>query len=198
MLLKLIDDMKRALDANCYLAALAIALTLPDICGKAEYSSACNTRRYIDWYNKYVAPFECPPSHEGAEPENMPYLSGEVVYNLRNSFLHQGNPNIDNGKIKQKENKIDKFSLVIQSKNEIDLYSDVSSVQSDCIGRTIRSYRVNVRRLCFILGNTAKGYYKENKEKFDFFQCDIIDWDKEMEKSNITFNRQCDETNEQK
>lgn len=100
-------------------AALAIALTLPDICGKAEYSSACNTRRYIDWYNKYVAPFECPPSHEGAEPENMPYLSGEVVYNLRNSFLHQGNPNIDNGKIKQKENKIDKFSLVIQSKNDL-------------------------------------------------------------------------------
>lgn len=197
MLLKLIDDMNRALDANCYLAALAIALTLPDICGKAEYPSASNTRRYIDWYNKYIAAFECPPSYEGAEPENMPYLSGEVVYNLRNSFLHQGNPNVDNGKIKQNENKIDKFSLVIQSKNEFDIYSDASCVQSDCTGTTIRSYRVNVRRLCFILGSTAKGYYEENKEKFDFFQYEIIDWDKEMEKANITFNWQRGGTNEQ-
>ena len=31
---------------------------------------------------------------------DMPYLSGEVLYNLRNAFLHQGNPNIVSSEIK--------------------------------------------------------------------------------------------------
>lgn len=197
MLLKLIDDMNRALDANCYLAALAIALTLPDICGKAEYPSAGNTKRYIDWYNENIGQYECPPLPEGAKSDDIPYLSGEIVYNLRNSFLHQGNPNIDKKRIKQENNKIDRFSLVIQSKNEFGLYSDAASIQSSNTGERTKSYRVNVRRLCFILGSAARGYYEENKEKFTFFQYDIIDWDKEMEKSNITFKWQCGGTNEQ-
>lgn len=35
----LISDAKGALEQECYFASLAIALTLPDICGKAAYSN---------------------------------------------------------------------------------------------------------------------------------------------------------------
>ena len=46
----------------------------------------------------------------------------------------------------------------------------------------IRSYEVNVRRLCMILCTCAEGYYKENADKFNFFQYKIIDEDGRKER----------------
>lgn len=73
---------------------------------------------------------------------------------------------------KAAENKIDKFSLVVESKNEFNIYSDVSEIWNDIT----RTYMVNVRRLCFIIGASASAYYKENKSKFGFFNFTITDW----------------------
>ena len=175
----LIDDMNNALSANCYLAALSIALMLPDICGKAAYPELKVGERYKSWYDEYVGQYENPPMPEGV-PDNikMPYLSGEVVYTLRNSFLHQGTPNIEVEKIQAPENKIDKFAIVTESKNEFDIYSDASGIWNG----KIRTYRVNVRRLCLIIGLSASAYYKENKFKFDFFNFTMIDQDQEIKK----------------
>lgn len=135
--------------------------------------------RYKAWYDDFVGKYELPPVPEGwPNDTKMPYLSGEVIYSLRNSFLHQGTPNIESEKIKAAENKIDKFSLVIESKNEFDIYSDASGI----LNGKIRTYRVNVRRLCLIIGANASAYYKENKAKFDFFNFTIIDRDQEIER----------------
>jgi len=177
----LINDMYHALDANCYLAAPEVALTLPDICGKAEYPDKKCGERYRDWYDEYVGEFEKTPLPDNAEDATeMPWLSGEVIYSLRNSLLHQGNPNIETKRIHQPENKIDYFELVTESKNKFDLYSDTASVISYA-NNSIRSYRVNIRRLCLILGRTAAGYYEKKKDKFDFFNFSLIDWDEKME-----------------
>lgn len=179
MLQRLIDDMNNALSANCYLAALSIALMLPDICGKAAYPNLKVGDRYKAWYDEFVGKYEIPPAEENCpDYTKMPYLSGEVVYSLRNSFLHQGTPNIESEKIKAEENKIDNFSLVIESKNKFGIYSDASGLWNG----KIRTYRVNIRRLCFIIGANASAYYKENKSKFNFFNYTIIDWDQEVEK----------------
>ena len=176
MLQRLIDDMNNALSANCYLAALSIALMLPDICGKAEYPDLKVGERYKAWYDEFVGKYEIPPvPKSGCDDTKMPYLSGEVVYSLRNSFLHQGTPNIESDKIKAAENKIDKFSLIVESKNEFNIYSDASGIWNG----SIRTYRVNIRRLCLIIGANASAYYEDNKSKFDFFNFTIIDWDQE-------------------
>lgn len=37
MILRIIDETEKALSHDLYFAALNLALTLPDICGKAEY-----------------------------------------------------------------------------------------------------------------------------------------------------------------
>ena len=42
ILIRLIDDINRALENEAYFAALALALTLPDICGKAKYPNERN------------------------------------------------------------------------------------------------------------------------------------------------------------
>jgi hypothetical protein len=178
MILRLIDDVNKALDAECYYSALALALTFPDICGKAEYPNERSTKkRYIDWYDDHIGKYEQCPC-EGCKNKPLPYLSGEVVYSLRNSLLHQGTPNIDINKIENENNKIDYFELVIESKKPFDIYGDSAGVNDE--GK--KDYRVNVRRLCLIIGATARGYYEANKDKFDFFNYSIIDWDYEVDR----------------
>ena len=48
LLPEIIYDVRKALDAEAYLAALALVLTIPDIYGKAEYGdSLSNKKRYV-------------------------------------------------------------------------------------------------------------------------------------------------------
>jgi hypothetical protein len=177
MMLQLIEDVNKALDAECYYAALALALTLPDICGKAAYPQVSPTKRYKDWYDEHIGIYEQCPC-EQCRDTPMPYLSGEVVYSLRNSFLHQGTPNIDVDRIKDDNNKINCFELVLESKKPFDIYGDESGIYN----RSVKTYRVNVRRLCLILCCSSRAYYEANRNIFDFFHCSIIDWDSEVDR----------------
>ena len=183
MLNRIITEINDCLDHEYLLAALTMALTLPDICGKAEYPTLKEPHRYVRWYDENIGCYEKPPRIDPCEVE-MPYLSGEVVYNLRCMLLHQGTPNIERHKIHSKECRIDRFSLLFEKKKPIDIYADSAQVflggtspipaQNDV---EFRSYEVNVRRLCFILTTCAEAYYKNNVEKFSFFQYNIVDVD---------------------
>lgn len=176
---KLIEDINKSLDNNAYLAALSLALTLPDICGKAAYPCEKSTkRRYVDWYDDNIGQFEN-PQYTGGD-QRLPYLSGEVVYQLRCLMLHQGTPNIDPDKITNDVCKIDKFALIIEKKNAFDAYGDCSSFSALNGSICSREYQVSVRRLCFLLCACVGKYYKDHKDKFDFFKYTIIDYDKEV------------------
>ena len=177
MVLKLIEDMNKALDNNCYLAALAIALMLPDICAKAEFPEEKNRKRYITWYDEYIGKCLKDP-----DSDKTPYLSGEVIYSLRCNFLHQGTPNIEKDGINEECCKIDKFTLIRQQKNDVGLYFDmISTTESrlrDILPETpYRTYDVNIRGLCQKVNWCVSSYYKKNKEKFDFFNYSIVDYE---------------------
>jgi hypothetical protein len=186
MINRLIDDINKALDAEAYMAALSLVLTLPDICAKAEYGDSLkNKERYIKWFDEHIGQYEKVLVKSG-ETE-MPYLSGEVVYQLRCSVLHQGNPDIDSSKIKNEACEIDFFTIVVEKKKPFDIYVDAAGVASTMNPRRskpVRSYRVNVRRLCLIITSVAKEYYEGNKDKFTFFSYDILDWDEVTERMN--------------
>lgn len=93
----------KKLDNEAYLSALTLVLTIPDICGKAEFpNEGSSKRRYIDWYDKYVGVYEKSPQ---TEQNALPYLSSEVNYFLRNNMLHQGTPNIEKNSIKDEKIK---------------------------------------------------------------------------------------------
>lgn len=180
MVQRLVDDIRAALDNDLYFAALSTALTLPDICGKAEYPNENSTKKsYIDWYNNEIGRYEKNP-HQSTK-EEMPYLSGEVIYSLRCSLLHAGNPNVDNAQLTKKNASllIDHFVLKVEKKKDFDIYSDSSGI-SDIFGQHRREYTMSVRRICLILCCVAEDYYKENKEKFKF-NYEILDWDKATE-----------------
>jgi hypothetical protein len=172
MILRIIDEIEKALSHDLYFAALNLALTLPDICGKAEYPNLRTGERYKKWYDENVGVTEKPPKCTEDEPE-MPYLSGEVVYSLRCSLLHEGNPNLQkNGK---HPTPIDRFSLVIQSEQPFRIYGgEGSSVLTSSDGTEVRSYRVNVRRLCMVLCLCAKGYVTTSNLYWDRFVLDNL------------------------
>ena len=195
MIIQLVQDIRKALENNLYFVALSSALTLPDICGKAAYpEESSSRRRYISWYDEEIGKYEKNPE----DKENMPYLSGEVIYSLRCSLLHEGNPNMNNDSLRA-DLPIDHFSLVIEKAKPFDIYSDSSSI-SNFGDKNIRENSMNVRRICMILCNVAESYYKEYKDKFHF-NYEIIDWDEatshlpsiDMEKVINELAKSCEE-----
>ncbi len=195
MIIQLVQDIRKALENNLYFVALSSALTLPDICGKAAYpEESSSRRRYISWYDEEIGKYEKNPE----DKENMPYLSGEVIYSLRCSLLHEGNPNMNNDSLRA-DLPIDHFSLVIEKAKPFDIYSDSSSI-SNFGDKNIREYSMNVRRICMILCNVAESYYKEYKDKFHF-NYEIIGWDEatshlpsiDMEKVINELAKSCEE-----
>lgn len=166
MFLARIDEIEKCLAKECYFAALSLTLTLPDICGKAEHPQKKVGDRYREWYDEYVGKYEKP-----SFPQNFdtPYLSGEVVYKLRCSFLHSGNPSIDASGIKDENCRVDCFAI----RYGTSLSGDTSHVsyfyRDEKWEPHYREYDMNLRVFCMKVSRVAKSYYLENKDKFDFF-----------------------------
>lgn len=173
---RIIRDIRGALEHDLYFAALNSALTLPDICGKAAYPNERNSgKRYKDWYNEHIGKYEQAPNRDNQDnQENMPYLSGDVIYSLRCSMLHAGEPNV-NGESARRKPDIDFFSLCIEKAQPFNIYVDSGGILT-IEDKKIRTYRMSVRRICMIMCNVAESYYRDNKEKFHF-DYEIIDWD---------------------
>ena len=160
MIDKYVEEIRICLDNECYYAALALALTLPDICGSVEYPKAQVCDRYIHWSDKYI--FDL--IYENNEMKGM---SGEALYNFRNMFLHMGNATVDSGKIKDNYNRIDKFYLYLGY--DIDIAEMTFSIENKKNDKLIRKLEmVNVYHLCDNICNAALGYYHEHKNSFDF------------------------------
>lgn len=170
MVNQIVDEIEKCLDNECFFAALALALTLPDTCGKAEYPNAKNKERYINWFDKYIGKYEKIPRKSKQEPE-LPYLSGEIVYQLRCCLLHQSTPGIELDRIKEECCKVDHFLLTID---------DISHGVSTQLFQwehfePERTMKVNIVNLCIRLARTAKSYYDEFPAKFDFIKYMLYD-----------------------
>ena len=151
------------------MAALTLALTLPDICGRSEYGSIQVGKRYKSWYESYIGQYEKPGDAYG---DDMPYLSGEIIYSLRCQLLHIGNPNITQNQIKEPTCKVDHFVLKV---NDATL-SDLSVISYENNPNNLeRSYEASVDLLCRKLCKVALQYYENNREKFNFFTYRICD-----------------------
>lgn len=178
-----INDINNSLKNKSYFSALALALALPDMCGAAEYPEETSvTRRYIDWVDTYMGVIlktESPVTD----------LNGELLYNLRNQFLHSGSIDIDISKVKNESNVLDKFILVLGDGAEI-------SVASACIQSTLVTYRamiIDVTYLCETICDFASWYYNNFKERFKFkifalTQNQYVNPDPQIMDSNVIVN----------
>ena len=188
MIERFVKEIRASMDCDLLLPALALSLTLPDTCGKAEYPGLKVGERYIRWYDENVIDIGKMPRFDDSDAE-MPHMSGEVVYSLRCQYLHQGTPNIEKNKIKADECKIDLFCLIMDKKNDNCPLHDTALVmgptdeEAKKQGAVIRMYDINVRWFCECVCTAAEKYHKKNKEKFHFIQYEIEDYHKEIDQA---------------
>ena len=153
-----VSDIENSLKNKCYFSALAMSLALPDICGAAEYPDETSVgKRYIEWYDKYLGEYM-------SDDKGDPYLSGEIVYNLRNTFLHTGSPNIDSSKVKNEANQLDRFTLILGDGTKI--WSMTSFIDTPIV--KLRNIMVDVTYLCQTICDCSLRYYKHNTARFHF------------------------------
>lgn len=86
---------RRAINSRNWYAALNVALTIPDICGSLENPGPGKSRvRYERWCREWVEPKMTGEMSDG----DKVFLSAEDCYQLRNSMIHSGSSEIDEGK----------------------------------------------------------------------------------------------------
>ena len=137
-----IQDIKKALKNDCYFGALALALTLPDICGKIIYPELDGSKkgdvrkRYVRCFDFFIGQYERNITEN--KDVILPYLDGELCYELRCALFHQGENSLEKRKIKNFT--LNKFTLIIEKHNEFEIYCDSSSSNG--------SLSINIRNLC--------------------------------------------------
>ena len=173
MINELVKQIYKSLENDCYMTALTTALILPDVCGKAAYPNEPSSRqRYIQWFDDNIGQYE----KDLSTNPDMPYLNGEIVWDLRCSLIHEGNPNL-----KTNKTHINSFVLMWHDINSNQNMSGFSRVDTNDDGQIIRKVlSMDIRRICLIICETAKQYYKININKFNFFNYRIVNTDKEL------------------
>ena len=77
----ILEDVERALRAELYYVALAVALSLPGVCAALEQMSGSTSGKdkslYMDWYDRYLA-------------RTYPFMTALDCYSLRCGVVHQG------------------------------------------------------------------------------------------------------------
>lgn len=78
----IIKSIEQALEARNYFGALFIAVCIPEICGKIEFSNS--NRSYSDWFDKYM-----PKPYQK-------HVSGSDAYAIRCALLHEASNSLAN------------------------------------------------------------------------------------------------------
>lgn len=159
-MLKIIEIIEDANSKNCPLPALALALTLPDICSQIEYPNETNVGyRYRQWYNNHIHKRE--EFHHlqntyyakvHGEENVLAHFNGYVCYKLRCLLLHQGDSALY-GEVKY---------------DDLYFHIDSSEDASGLEGAEDHHISVNSKLLSEYLCKHAKDYYERhpNKELF--------------------------------
>lgn len=86
---------RRAAAADIWFAAIALALTLPDVCASVDQPGKGKSKaRFVAWWDQYMTHRYVvrPDSDESWEP--FSYIPGDVAFALRCSYLHAGSDRI--------------------------------------------------------------------------------------------------------
>lgn len=158
-----IRDIRNALLNKTYISAVALALTLPDICSQVENNTAESSRsHYISWVNNHL-PSDCFDFPlVGFEDQTF---TGNMCYSLRCSVLHSGSTDVANQKLHV---TVDRFLLTRPGDaNYYKGYRYSEEKQTD--GTVLKVTYVGIDYLCECLCDAAEDFYNQwsNKAAFD-------------------------------
>lgn len=189
ILLEKIHHINLAIKNKSYLSALALSLTLPDICGEIEYPDFKhdNGRRnvgkqYKTWFDNWVAQYYADYKGWTADytKAKNPIFTGEMCYHLRCSFLHSGNSDIkDWGPEKDADFDCSyEFNLAV---GRVDSVSSSSFWENSRRKKTI-SVTVSIDSLCESICLAANKYYHEKgPAPFEDHKINFVDFNSFIE-----------------
>lgn len=166
----LINEVEKAIDAKLYLAALHMALSIPDMLGQLAYPELDLVKdRYIKWFDENVRDNTFGYLHS-ENPLGIndygPKMCGEVCYALRCKLFHEG---VNDIKDKTKA-RINEFVLS---------FTDEDFVKGNCAGNDfefdkydpetntcpeINYLYISCKGLCKDIIMAAKAFYKNNPD----------------------------------
>lgn len=137
----LMKDLEKAIEHKLYLAALNIALTIPDICSALQSSNGkTDGTKYKNWFNTYCGDFY------------NNFIDGNDIYEIRCSILHQGKSSHDNTSRRHK-----RILFQIPTPTNIVLHNNIIN----------DAYNVNIE---VFIGDIIKGFnkwYSQEKENIN-------------------------------
>lgn len=160
-----ISEIRQAIDLGLCNCALALALTIPDICGKVEYPTEIkSSQRYKAWFAVYAQSQFTVSATQLPEEEAVDYVvfSAEECWALRCAVLHAGNYETE----KITLSKVHFHAHKREGKNYSHIVRDSHFADFDVI------------RICETLCNAAENYYSnsQRKNQFDVDEVRIDTW----------------------
>lgn len=176
-----IEEIELNISDKRWQSALALALTLPDICGGIAFPEIVKRYRdgrimldrqkrptrdvggqYIRWFDEYAAVF-----FKLNEADEKPYICGERCWQLRCEYLHQ-NKGFNN------EDEIDnvRFHLGVNCGCSV---CDRDNTQQSDDGVDIR---IDIEQLCLRMCKAAREYYTafHTEKEFDIYNTPVLDY----------------------
>ena len=161
MIEHLVNEIERCLKNDLQIAALTMALTLPDTCGKVYHPQSSVSNRYTSWYDDHVL---APKSELTGDTSKRFLVSGNVVYKLRCAMLHESNPTV----VGTEEN-ITHFSLIWRPASSCSRVPIERCIKLDENGAPQQqAISIDIVSLCQDICEAALLYYRKNKEHFSF------------------------------
>ena len=170
---ELIAEVRQAVKNKTYMAAVALALTLPDICGMVENHTLQSFRQnYISWFDNHMPndDFKCfLPGFEKQE------FNGSVCYSLRCAVLHSGSTDVNNAILNV---DIDEFRLTRPG--------DEHYIKGYCYGNRPTSNSSAAPEICAYIGadylcerlcDAAEEFYDNWPDKNDFDVHSFAEWE---------------------
>ena len=163
-----IEEIKKCLDANLYMSAFHMALSLPDICSQLEYPNIKKTEtRYIKWFDenvKDVFGLTVKMHKEKFENNDFVHLNGKTCYAIRNKLFHTtGND------IRQSTN-IDEFVLSFDSRQFLTGNTSGSISEYDENNQIINTKKylyIGIKEWCLNIINSVSDF-KKNHPEYDW------------------------------
>ena len=175
MIQDIINDINVAREHEAYISALALTLTIPDLCGKIEFGHQRCGGHYKEWFDKWVHNRFCQyPKSECdllREAEEAGAFDGEKCYALRCALLHSGNTELT---VNQKP-IVDVFELCVYKESICMGTSTIVDISSNKVGSIKISFNVSMLIDLILLGlddfiKDWKSRDKENKDIEKLFQ----------------------------
>lgn len=170
---QLIKEIKSSLENKNYLSALALTLTLPDICGKISYPEIQGRgsvrKRYERWYNEYIYPYELSPQDNDPFHEWVP--DGFAIYKLRCSLFHDRSLDI-NQDVKRKKGLDDSRKYKFTLTNNVTSYRLLEEVEDKNKEPSV-SVEIGVKNFCEKICAVVDNVYGNHKDIYN----DVIMFD---------------------